>query len=161
MWALTVIPAVAAAVVGLVTYLSPEISPRKRWTVISLTLITIAAVVFNGWWESHKKVVEHQTNIDAIKAISALIDDADAIQQTLLATNDPVTIKTQYAAWFAKTNTTLTEKLDSSYATSFRSAPNVPQMPVNHSMEGGGYWAALEGKKIILNNIITELRQSK
>jgi hypothetical protein len=38
--------------------------------------------------ESHEKGVQQQTNIDAINAISALVDDADAIQQTFLANDD-------------------------------------------------------------------------
>ncbi len=161
MWFASNAPAVIAAVIGLVTYLSPEISAPKRWTVISLTVLTILIVVFNGWSESHQKNTAQQANKEAISAISGLIDQAQAIQQTFLDKNDADLIKKQYEEWFAAANKTLTEKLDASYATSFRSAPSVMQMPVAHSMVGGGYWSAIEGKNILLNNILTDLRNAK
>lgn len=161
MWLLTVIPVVTAAIVGLVTYLSPEIPPLKKWTVIALTVITIFVVTFNGWSVEHQKSVAQQANKEAINSVAALIDDGVAIQQSFLSTNDLAAIKTQYAAWFEKSKHTLTTKLDASYATAFVSAPNVSSMPVNHSMEGDGYWAAIEGKNIVLNNIVIELRRSQ
>jgi hypothetical protein len=161
MWLLPFIGIAATAAVGLVTWLSPEIPAGKKWLVISLTAISVGAIGFNGWWESHTKDLRQQANATAIKVLSALVDEADAIQQTFLSTDDVPTIKKRYADWLGRTNKTITEKLDSSYATSFRSAPNVAQMPLNHNIEGDGYWAAIEGKKIVLNNIIAEIRQSK
>ncbi|MGC1357601.1 MAG: hypothetical protein WA851_17770 [Xanthobacteraceae bacterium] len=88
-------------------------------------MITIGAVGFNGWRESHEKGVQQQTNIDAISAVSTLVDEADAIQQTFLANDDARAIEAKYANWFAETSEALTQKLGPSYATSFRSAPNV------------------------------------
>jgi hypothetical protein len=78
-----------------------------------------------------------QSKADATKTISALIEEANAIQQTFLEKNDPTLIQQQYDDWVTKTISTLNEKLDPSYAASFKSAPGVLQVPVNHtSLEG-------------------------
>jgi hypothetical protein len=159
MSAIPLTPAVATAVVGLVTWLSPEIPKWKKWLVISLTIISVGAIGINSWWGEHQKSVQETSHAEAIKVISSFSDEASAIQQDFINTDDAGAIRVQYEQWFATTNKMLTEKLDSSYAVSFRSAPSVLLMPVNHSMVGARCWSALEGKKVVLSNMMTGLRQ--
>jgi membrane protein implicated in regulation of membrane protease activity len=156
MWIVQVAPAVIVAIIALVTGLSPELPRWKKLLVIVLTAISIGAIVFSQWHASHLESTHQQTNAEATKAISALIDEGATIQQTFLDGDDPALIRQQYEDWSAKTIGILNDKLGPSYATSFKSAPGVLQVPVNHNLIGGGYWSLIEGKKTLLNN-----RQSK
>jgi len=126
------------------------------------------AASYETWHDEHvlRNVVEtklQRTKADstAIDAIATLIDEAEAIQLTFITTDNAELIRDQYADWFARTNKLLIEKLGASYGTTFRSAPGVMNIPMNHSVAGGGIWQAIEGKKIALNGIISDLRRSK
>ena len=100
-------------------------------------------------------------NAATIRQIVDLVNKAEQIQQTFIAKNDAALIKQQTIEWYDEANKFLNEKLDASFATTFRNSPNAVVMPVNHSMEGGGYWQILEGKKAALIGIVTELRRKR
>jgi hypothetical protein len=118
---------VATAVVGLVTWLSPEIPKWKKWLVISLTIISVGAIEINSWWGEHQESLQETSHAKAIKVILSFIDEASAIQQNFINTDDAGAITVQYEQWFAKTNKILNEKSDSSYAyaVSFQIPPSV------------------------------------
>jgi hypothetical protein len=131
-------------------------------------ILGFCAASYETWNDEHvlRNVVEtklQRTKADsaAIDAIATLIDEAEAIQLTFITTDNAELIRDQYSDWFARTNKLLNDKLGASYGTTSRSAPGVMNIPMNHSVGGGGIWQAIKGKKIALNGIISDLRRSK
>ena len=95
-----------------------------------------------------------------IEAISNLLDQGNAIQQTFLEKNDERLIAQQQQEWAAQVDKFLRDHTDAGYAAQFASAPVVSVMPVGRSIVGGGYWAKIEGQKQALSNIISDIRHS-
>jgi hypothetical protein len=100
---------------------------------------------------------------DPIADLARFIDEADKIQQRFLETNDAKAELKESDEWANRVYEYLQRSLDNSYAIQFRNAHGTAWMgmPVNHSVEGGGYWQNIEGKKNCLNEFVGELRRAK
>jgi hypothetical protein len=120
MWLIAVIPAIAAAVIGVVTGLSPEIARWKRITVIVLTALTIAAVVGNQWWEHRERVAEEAKRTAVLETLGSLIDDGQNLTNEILSNVDQPVPEQKINEWANKTEAFL-QTLGNSYVVRFRS----------------------------------------
>lgn len=98
-----------------------------------------------------------------VTRLAEFIDEATAIQNRFIATNDAKRQLDEGNEWATRVSKYLAENLDVSYASQFRNAHGSAWMgmPNGRSVEGGGYWQTIEGKKNCLNEFIGELRRSK
>ena len=89
------------------------------------------------------------------------MNEGDTIKQTFLETDDVDVIKRQYADWAQRTYNFLNLNLGISYALQFKNAHGSAWMgmPLNHKIEGGNYTVEIQGKSLLLNEIINELRR--
>lgn len=103
--------------------------------------------------------VPHSDNTTRIAAIAALVKDGNAISQTYLAKDDVALIKSQYRDWFGRVDAYLNKNLDPSYSARFEAAQGGAYGPTGHYMEGNGYWAAIQAKNEVLNQMLSELHK--
>jgi hypothetical protein len=93
MWILAIVPAVAAAIIGLVTWLSPEIPRWKRLVVIPLTIVTIGAVSLNQWWDQHEKNAREARRTEILETLGTFIDSGESLMAEIAVKSDnPVPI---------------------------------------------------------------------
>jgi hypothetical protein len=92
--------------------------------------------------------------------LADFLDQGSIIQKRWLATNDDKIIVDGEAKWLQDVQTFLEKNLGKPAATQFRYTRGNPLMgsPAGYSMEGGGHWQDIEGKKEFLSSLITQLR---
>jgi hypothetical protein len=102
-----------------------------------------------------------QTADDVITQLAIFVDEGSQIQATFIGTDDAKKELEEGNEWATRANRYLLAHLGASYSIQFRNCDGSAWMgmPSNHSVEGGGYWQNIEGKKNCLNEFIHDLRR--
>jgi hypothetical protein len=139
MWFITIIPAVAAAIIFLVTGLSPELGRWKRLTVIALTILTIGAVIGNQWWEHYEKKLQDTRRTETLETLGGLIEGGESLMATILSHPDqPIPID-KINDW-AKKSEEFLQTIGKSYVVRFKSDAGIMYVTYTKVDEAHNNW---------------------
>ena len=140
---------------------------RVAWFAFGAAAILILIVSPFRVWQEQKTQVEnlkkelhdHSASDDVLKRISDFMEMGSAIQTAFIADNDSKRISSDHGTWTKAASDFLIENTGHDYASRFRNAQSSLQVPSGRSAEGGSYWAKIEGKKLALSHILSDLRR--
>jgi hypothetical protein len=139
MWLIAVVPAVAAAVVGLVTGLSPELARWKRILVVLLTLSTIGAVIANQWWEHSEKVAQEGKRVATVETLGSLIAAGNEVMNKIASSPSGPIPFPDINDWSSKCEAFL-HGLGDSYVVRFNSAAGLNSFSWNNMSSEQNTW---------------------
>jgi hypothetical protein len=106
--------------------------------------------------EKAKADAERKSKLDRL---THFLDDAAAIKDDFIRTDNLTEIKAKYTSWFNAAYAELSQNFDPSYAAQFRSAHDTAGIyPTNHSIEGDAIYADMTAKMAIINKAIDDVR---
>jgi hypothetical protein len=89
-----------------------------------------------------------------------MIAGANQIAKGFEENNDKDAIMIQYASWEQSTLATLAANpFGIEYISQFGSARGTALSLMNHNVEGNGWYSLLQGKLLVLNSFLTEVRK--
>lgn len=145
------------------TSATPAIPAQRHAAKVTQSKPTAASVTHDPSTAGQTEIVvpAARNKINGVVSdLANFIQEGSDIQARFLSSNDAEKELAEGNDWATRVNTYLLQHLDSSYALQFRNASGNAWMgmPANHSIEGGGYWQNIEGKKNCLTDFIKELR---
>lgn len=113
--------------------------------------------------DNHTKSAEKKSissNETVIDQLATFVQEGSDIQGRFLAKDDAAAELRDGDEWATRIYAYLKDRLGVSYGLQFKNATGSAWMgmPTGRSVEGGGYWQNIEGKKVCLNGFIAELR---
>jgi hypothetical protein len=102
---------------------------------------------------------KQQSNSQKLAAnLGSLVQEGNGIAANFEKSNDTQAIERDYRTWEAKALSFLNDKMGVEYLAQFQSARGNGLALMNHSMEGDGWYALLQGKLGALNAMMLEER---
>jgi hypothetical protein len=96
---------------------------------------------------------------ERINAVAGAIATGNGIAKVFEEKNDKELIVQQYRVWEEDVLNMLSAKFGVAYLAQFGSARSTGMTLLNHNFEGAGWYSLLQGKLIVLNGILLELRR--
>jgi len=152
-----IIPGVAAAVLGVVTFSARHVPVWKKFVITALTLVAIGATGFSQWWTLHQRKIEQDRRSQIEERLGEFIGEGEKWMAIVSSQPGSPVPENEINDWANRTESFL-KKLGNSYVIRFRSTAglNTSLSLTGADKTHNAYWLGLRARITRLNAFASE-----